>query len=192
MNAKWIKITIIVAAIGLISFAAVAAYARGPQQNGPDWSGYDDSLVATAADALGMTRTDLVAELVSGKTIAQVAEEKGVSLDTIVEAFTQNHAAFLAARVAAGRITQETADSMLALMKTHITDQLNQPFAGQNFAQGRPGGMMGQGVQPGGAFGYGRQNGMMGHGGRGMGYVDADGDGWCDHCPNTQAANGTF
>ena len=39
-----------------------------------------------AAQALGMERSDLVQELKDGKTIAQIAEEKGVDVDTVIDA----------------------------------------------------------------------------------------------------------
>ena len=39
-----------------------------------------------AAQALGMDRSALVQELKDGKTIAQVAEEKGVDVDTVIDA----------------------------------------------------------------------------------------------------------
>ena len=42
--------------------------------------------LAAAAEALGMTQDELVAELRAGRSIAQVAEERDVDLDTVVGA----------------------------------------------------------------------------------------------------------
>jgi hypothetical protein len=42
--------------------------------------------LATAAEALGMTADELKAELEAGKSIAQVAEDKGVDVQTVVDA----------------------------------------------------------------------------------------------------------
>jgi hypothetical protein len=93
----------------------------GPQQ----------SLVAVAADTLGITQADLIAQLQGGKTIAQVAREKNVALDTIVNAFVATRQARMAQAVAAGRMTQEQADAMLATMRANVTARLNQPWSPQ-------------------------------------------------------------
>jgi uncharacterized protein YidB (DUF937 family) len=42
--------------------------------------------LATAAEALGMTEEELRAELEDGKTIADVAGERGVDIDTVIDA----------------------------------------------------------------------------------------------------------
>lgn len=94
---------------------------RGPQQ----------SLVAVAADTLGMAQADLIAQLQGGKTIAQVASEKNVALDTIVSAFVATRQARMAEAVAAGRMTQEQADAMLATMRANVMARLSQPWSPQ-------------------------------------------------------------
>jgi hypothetical protein len=81
-----------------------------------------------AAQTLGMTRTELVAELNTGKTIAGVAKERGVDPAKIVEAYLAPRIAELQADVAAGRLTQAQADTMLANMRISVTNQINTPF----------------------------------------------------------------
>jgi hypothetical protein len=98
----------------------------GPQQ----------SLVAVAADTLGMTQTDLIAQLQGGKTIAQVAGEKNVALDTIVNAFVATRQTRMTQAVAAGRMTQPQADVMLATMRTNVTARLSQPSSPQGPGMG--------------------------------------------------------
>ena len=93
--------------------------------------GPQNSLVAVAAEQLGMTQADLVAQLRGGKTIAQVATEKNVALDTIVNAFIAPRKARLEALVANGQLTQAQMDTMLATMKTNVTARLNQPGTAQ-------------------------------------------------------------
>jgi hypothetical protein len=93
----------------------------GPQQ----------SLIAVAADRLGMPQADLIAQLQSGKTIAQVAGEKNVALDTIVNAFVATRQARMAQAVAAGRMTQAQVDAMLATMRVNVTARLSQPWSPQ-------------------------------------------------------------
>jgi hypothetical protein len=42
--------------------------------------------LGAAAEALGMERSELAQELQAGKTIAEVATEKGVNVDTVIDA----------------------------------------------------------------------------------------------------------
>jgi ferredoxin len=69
----------------------------------------DNSLVAVAANVLGMEQTALVAELNTGKTIADVATAKGVALDKIVTAFVQPHVDWL--NVLSFLLIRRTADT---------------------------------------------------------------------------------
>jgi len=103
----------------------------GGQMGGPQ-----QSLVAVAADTLGMPQADLIAQLQGGKTIAQVAGEKNVALDTIVNAFVATRQARMAQAVAAGRMTQAQVDTMLATMRAHVTARLSQPWSPQGLGMG--------------------------------------------------------
>ena len=103
----------------------------GGQMGGPQ-----QSLVAVAADTLGMTQADLIAQLQGGKTIAQVAGEKNVALDTIVSVFVATRQAHMAQAVAAGRMTQAQADAMLATMRANVTARLSQPWSPQGPGDG--------------------------------------------------------
>ena len=158
MNIKKLLTIVGVLAILVAALPAGAAFAQGPSgQNPPlglgrgDWGGPDNSLVAVAAKVLGMEQTALVAELNTGKTIAAVAQAKGVALDKIVTAFVQPHVAWLNQAVEDGKITQAQADQYIATMKANITAKLSAPFTS-------------------------RGNGR----GMGTGFVDANGDGVCD------------
>jgi polyhydroxyalkanoate synthesis regulator phasin len=113
------------------------------------------SLVATAADELGMTVQQLVDELEAGKTIADVAKANGVELKTIVDAFVAPRSEYLAELVADGRISQEQADAMLAHMREEAEQHLQEayPFS----CDGECGEHMSEG--PGG---YGRWGGTSG------------------------------
>ena len=93
--------------------------------------GRQQSLVAVAAQQLGVNQADLVVQLQGGKTIAQVASEKNVALDTIVNAFVATRQARMAQAVAAGRMTQAQADAMLATMRANVTARLSQPWSPQ-------------------------------------------------------------
>jgi len=71
--------------------------------------------VSAAAEALGMSATDLRAALRDGKTIAQVAEEKGVDLQTVIDAMVAD---------ATERIDERAADAKEDLPE-HVTDLVN-------------------------------------------------------------------
>lgn len=91
--------------------------------------GPQNSLVAVAAKTLNMNASDLVAALQSGKTIADVAKEKGVATDRIVDTFIANRAQALKTAVDAKRITQAQADAALATMKANVTAHLTEKWS---------------------------------------------------------------
>jgi hypothetical protein len=160
-------------------------YGRGsmmPVGDGPGYGrgngGPQQSLVAVAAETLGMSQADLVAELRGGKTIAQVATEKNVAPDAIADAFVATRMARLEAAVAAGRLTPAEAETRLATMRTTVAARLNAPWSPQgngpgtgfvdqdgdgicdNAPAGQPrGGHMGGGRMGGGRMGGGPMNG---------------------------------
>ena len=144
---RWMKRGTLAAivAIAALLILSLSAFAKGPTQqsqapaygqgyglrvgvsntDNSSWAGPQHSLVAVAANVLGMKQADLVVEL-KDKTIAQVAQEKGIATDTIVNAFLAPRVEALNNAVEAGRLTQAQTDQMLATMKTHVTEQLNE------------------------------------------------------------------
>jgi hypothetical protein len=91
--------------------------------------GSQQSLVAVAAEQIGLSQTDLVAQLQQGKTIAQVAAEHNVALNTIVDAFVATHQARMATAIAAGHMTQEQVTTMLEAIKANVSTRLTQPWS---------------------------------------------------------------
>ncbi|MFN8421058.1 MAG: hypothetical protein U0528_17715 [Anaerolineae bacterium] len=169
---KLLLVAAVVFALGAL--AINSAYAQGPggNGNGMGMGGYNNSLIAVAAKALGMDQTALVAELTAteGKTIADVAKEKGVALESIVDAFVAPHAAQLQAAVTSGRLTQEQADAALAQMKANVTTRLNTPY--NSSAWGNLGPCTDDELCCGGTgmgFGMGMGMGMMRHNDEGYG-----------------------
>jgi hypothetical protein len=170
---KWMKRGIVATTLAIVAVLAMSfsafAFAKGTTQQSPApaygqgyglrvdtgytnntaWAGPQNSLVAVAANVLGMKQADLVAEL-SDKTIAQVAQEKGVAIDKIVNAFLAPRITALQTAVADGRLTQAQADQMLATMKAHVTEQLSEAWtpAGPGTGSGVPAGAF-----PGGRWG---------------------------------------
>jgi len=78
-----------------------------------------------AASYLGLTQAELRSELMSGKTLADVAAAKGKSVDGLVEALMAETKTRVAAGVAAGRLTQADADEVLRDLKQRVTDRVN-------------------------------------------------------------------
>jgi hypothetical protein len=99
-----------------------------------------------AAQKLGMTTDELITALQSGKTLEQIAQEKGVDYASIQTAIQQQSQADLRTRiqqaVTAGTISQEKADWLL--------EGLDKGFIGSGpDGEGPFGGMHGFGLGPG-------------------------------------------
>src|SRR5512142_467185 len=135
MNSKWTRFGMVAVAVfvSLLVLGSVAS-AQGPQTGGPGgWGGPQNSLVAVAAKVLGVDQPTLVSTLNSGKTIADVAKDKGIALDKIVDAFLAPRVEYLKSAVTAGRFTQAQVDAWLATMKTNVTAQLNTKFTPRGY-----------------------------------------------------------
>lgn len=209
MNSKVWKIGLVVGIVVVLGLSAVVVSGQGMRGGqGQGWGdgrgfgfgfGRDgDSLVAITAETLGIEQTDLIAQLQEGKSIADIAAENDVALDTIVDAVIADRSEELAAAVEAGSLTQEEADAMLVLMRSHITEHLSATFQPRGFGFGQgfvdedgdgfcdncP--MPGQG---GGMFGQGMHGGMMGGHGHGHGMMQGGwgGNGWGQNAPDTEA-----
>ncbi|MFC1935479.1 hypothetical protein ACFLX9_01760 [Chloroflexota bacterium] len=159
----------VVVIVGLLAGAATAS-AWGPREGtGAGYGGQGASgghgFITVAAEEIGLTPAELVAELQDGKTIEQVALETGVVPEAIVETFVALRQEQLDQAVTNGGITQEQADERLALIEANATDHLTQawPFAGASLQSRDCGGAYGLGQHD----GYGSQGkGSMGRFGR--------------------------
>jgi hypothetical protein len=94
-----------------------------------------------AASYLGLTEAQLRTKLENGKSLADVAKAQDKPVDGLVQALVDAAKTKLDAAVAAGRLTQSQADSILAGLKSHVTDFVNgtRPHFGfRNGFRGRP------------------------------------------------------
>jgi hypothetical protein len=139
-----------------------AGFGPGGHGGGPGGhggpGGLDADDLTAAAKALGMTEADLTTALNSGKTAAAVAKEKGVDVQTVIDAIAASDKAEFAAAVKAGTMTQAQADQMTSNLTAHVTDEVN-GVAGPG-GMGGPGGGHGRG----GFGGPGSGNGAPGSG----------------------------
>jgi hypothetical protein len=105
---------------------------------GPILGDRANSLVSTVAKQLDMTPDELATELQSGKTVADLAEEKDVSLDSIIEALLAPHTERMQLMVENDVISQEQADAMIAAMEAQVAIQLSSSstFGGPGMGRG--------------------------------------------------------
>jgi hypothetical protein len=108
---------------------------RGPgRPGGPGMPGAGQA----AATALGITPEQLRTELQAGKSLAQIAQEKGVSRDDLKAKLLEAHKTRVDAAVAAGRMTAEQGQEALARATANI-DRMIDATPGQRRGPRTPG-----------------------------------------------------
>lgn len=97
---------------------------RGP--GGPGWHhrhpGFDGEVLA---GLLGVDVETLRSELRAGTTVAEIAAEQGVDVQTVIDALITEAEEHLDLAVENGRLTQAEADAKLAELTERITDFVN-------------------------------------------------------------------
>lgn len=99
--------------------------------------------LGTLTEVLGLDAAELRDALADGATLAELAEQAGVSVDELVASMVAEAEQHLSAAVDQGRLTQEEADERLAEIEERITAlvngeiEFNGPRAG--FGPGRDG-----------------------------------------------------
>jgi len=145
--------------------------ARG-ERGMPEWVGMDDA----AEKLLGMTEAEIQAARLDGKSLAELAQAKGVSKDALVKAILDEHKADLAKLVADGKMTQAQADAMVSRMQEQVKLMVERTGTGPMW-QNQPGQGQGQNSAPmmqrqggqGSQREFGRRGGgMMGQRGSGV------------------------
>ena len=106
--------------------------------------------LAGAATYLGLTEAELRTELQSGKTLAQIAKDKGKTADGLKKALTDNVKKKLDAAVKAGQLTQAQADALQARMTEHLDDLISGTGGPRGHGDGRGWGDPPPGMEPGG------------------------------------------
>lgn len=80
--------------------------------------------LSVIAPVLNMTEAELRTELQAGKSIADVAGEKGVSLDAVSDAIVKHYTDQLTQAVTNGRLTQAQADALIATLRENLPELL--------------------------------------------------------------------
>jgi hypothetical protein len=78
-----------------------------------------------AAPYLGLSEGQLHTQLESGKSLAQVAKDRGKSVDGLIQALVDSATKRLDADVAAGRLTKAQEQQIVSGLKQRITDFVN-------------------------------------------------------------------
>jgi hypothetical protein len=149
MSLSWKLVLIAATGALVVAFAgnAVAAGGHGKRATsvtrragggGGGGGGGDD--VAAAATYLGVTNAALLADLQSGKTLAQVAgATSGKTTAGLLAALVTHETAEINARVTAGQLTQAQADTQIASLNTRFTGFVNGTHV-DDHGPGGPGG----------------------------------------------------
>jgi outer membrane murein-binding lipoprotein Lpp/AraC-like DNA-binding protein len=89
-----------------------------------------------AARYLGMTHAELRSALEDGKTLAQIARDRGKSVDGLVDALVAPAEQKLNQLVEDGRVTQAEKRELLSRLREHLTDVVNGRFTPPRFEYG--------------------------------------------------------
>jgi hypothetical protein len=106
-------------------------FGRGPggfRHHDRDFEHRRGASLEAAASYLGLTPAKLRAALEDGKTLAQVAKDRGKSVDGLVQAMLSEKTKGLDGAVKAGRLTKAERDDLVAGLKQRITDLVNGRF----------------------------------------------------------------
>ena len=147
------KVTIVLGtllAVGVLGlFAAGSVFAQGPApanggraqaplNSGLGWAQGDPGLVCDAvADLLGMTRQEIYDARSSGKTLSQIANEKGVTDQQLIDAIVAAKEEAVTQALEAGQITQAQADQMLETITARAELIIDKPLGPSGFGMGR-------------------------------------------------------
>jgi len=135
------------AVAGECPMAGGAAYGGMMGRGMQAWGGQDAGCSEELTGLLGMTADELQAERLAGKSLAEIAKSKGVTVDQVVDAMMATKKANLDQLVANGKLTQEQADFMLDRMEIQVKSMIERTSTGAPF-----GTMMGRGMRGGRGF----------------------------------------
>ena len=78
-----------------------------------------------AADTIGVKPAELRSDIKGGQSVADVANAKGISVDTVVNAVVKDASARIDQAVTNGKLTQAQADAAKAKLPTRVTELVN-------------------------------------------------------------------
>jgi len=193
---KWLAMAGMAALLGgglLMGLPAAKSFAAGVPpagiqagQNGPGMGmgigRANGGMSGATAQLLGISQSDLIAARQSGKSLVQIASEKGISEQKLIESITAQRSAQIDQLVKDGKMTQDQASLCKQQMTERIKANINRTSVGP-IRTGTAG--QGQGKAFKAGAGQGQGMGMAGRGaGRGTGPRATNGS-----CPYYPAQN---
>lgn len=118
------------------------------------------NMVVSVAQFLGINQTDLIAARQSGKSMVQIADEKGVSEQQLIDYVVGQRSSQIDQLVKDGKITQAQADLHKQFMAERVKVNLNRTEVGMGGGMGKGGRGAGMGAGQGRGAGNGPGNGM--------------------------------
>jgi hypothetical protein len=116
-----------------------AGLGRPGGPGGPGGHGGGPLELSAAATALGMSEADLRTALeTEGTSLADVAGQQGVAVDTVVQALVAAAQADIAQHVQDGDLTQAQADERLADLQARVTERVDSDGWGPGRGPGGP------------------------------------------------------
>lgn len=94
------------------------------------------AVVTISAETLNITRADLVAELRSGKSIADVATEHGVTPQAVVDALVSRGESYIMKLEREGKLTSTRAAKLVAALPSWAADLVAHQFGPDSTASG--------------------------------------------------------
>jgi hypothetical protein len=98
---------------------------RGPGHRGPGGPGPARLGPLEVAKVLGLTPAELRTQLEAGKTLAQIAQSKGISKSALIAGLVKEAEADLARAVTNGRLSQAQADTIKSTLTARITEKVD-------------------------------------------------------------------
>jgi hypothetical protein len=138
----------VVAALGLYAVGTVFAQDPTPTPDaGPPEGGAWGRMCRGAgvigdavAGLLGMAREEILTERSAGKTLSEIAKEKGITDQQVIDAMLAGQKEAIDQALADGRITQAQADWLLARAQAMAPFELSNPFGPRGGHRGMRGG----------------------------------------------------
>lgn len=116
----------------------ISGEARGMGRMGHQFAG---SMSEQIAKVLGMTLDELRSARTDGKSVAEIAKEKGMNEDKLVADLLQARKTELAQLVKEGNMTQEQMDAMMERMESNIQAAIQRQSVGPMHGNGGKKGM---------------------------------------------------
>ena len=130
-KAKMVGATVVLAAAGF-GVTTVASAHRGDSTKdqrivhvAPMHDRRNGEHLDAISSLLGITSDELKTELRSGKSLAEIATDKGVDTQRVIDAIVADEKTEIAQAVTDGTITQAQADTMLANVVDRVTAMVN-------------------------------------------------------------------